>query len=307
MLLLSLLFVLLFCLYYVYSYNVIRTSSSLKVKNVYSYGIRISSSSSLKAKVEEDDEMIPPPPPGQGEWDDWDGTEAAIGDNNSDYDNDENELFTGSGILTMLNTLNDDNDNDDDDIIIKNKSVETLKEEKKKLYKDKINNDNIDNFHDDEYDDDRINLKIEKGAGAFSPSGKSDKAFSNPDGRGPMDNWGEGYSEESPYFDEDDIIDDWSDRKGTFNSMSSDLFAKPNIDEYINKEGIVKEVIIDNPSTPAVSQSTVLEISLLTIANDMNKRLNEIEMKSTIQYQDLKLFFCGVSALQLIIILLLIK
>jgi hypothetical protein len=70
-----------------------------------------------------------------------------------------------------------------------------------------------------------------------------------------------------------------------------------------------KEVTTTSSVSASLSSSvsTSIDISLLTVTNEMNRRLNEIEMKSTIQYQDLKLFYCTVSALQLIIILLLMK
>ena len=298
----------------------------LGISIVNSYNIRVNSIRSITKLnsriIDNDDDMIPPPPPGRGEWDDWDGTDAAIG--GADTDND-NISFNGGGssILSMLSDVNDDDDDinnyiitnirDDkvkDKDIKKNKIVKTALKGKKKTKEPIIEV----NFNDDDYDDDRIDINITKGAGAFSPSGRSDDiAFSNNEGRGPMDSWGASYSEESPYFDEDDIIEDWSDKKGTFiSSMSSDLFAKPNIDDLIksttNNEDN-KEVTTTSSVSASLSSSvsTSIDISLLTVTNEMNRRLNEIEMKSTIQYQDLKLFYCTVSALQLIIILLLMK
>ena len=293
---------------------------------VNSYNIRVNRIRCItllkNSIVDNDDDMIPAPPAGsRGEWDDWDGTDAAIG--GADNDND-NISFGGGGtsILSMLSNVNDDDDDinnyiitnikDDkvkDKDIKKNKIVKTALKGKKKP-KETIAEEN---FNDDDYDD-RIDINITKGAGAFSPTGKSDdRAFSNIEGRGPMDSWGASYSEESPYFDEDDIIEDWSDRKSTFiSSMSSDLFAKPNIDDLIksttnneyNKEVATTSSV---PSSSVATATAQTDIGLLTITNEMNRRLNEIEMKSTIQYQDLKLFYCTVSAVQLVIILLLMK
>jgi len=292
---------------------------------VNSYNIRVNRIRCItllkNSIVDNDDDMIPPPPPGRGEWDDWDGTDAAIG--GADNDNDDISFNGGSSILSMLSNVNDDDDDDINNYIItnikddnvkdkdikKNKIVKTALKGKKKI-KETIAEEN---FNDDDYDD-RIDINITKGAGAFSPTGKSDdRAFSNNEGRGPMDSWGASYSEESPYFDEDDIIEDWSDRKSTFisSSMSGDLFAKPNIDDLIKSttNDEYKEVATTS-SVPSSSVSTTTaqtDISLLTITNEMNRRLNEIEMKSIIQYQDLKLFYCTVSAVQLVIILLLMK
>ena len=259
----------------------------------------------------DDDEAIPPPPPGRGEWLDWDGTDAAIGDGSDGIESDV--LLMG-----MLNTVNDDDDINN--YIITNKKDDKVKNKdikKNKIVKTVLKKKNKDetNFNDDDYDD-RVTINITKGDGAFSPSGKNnDLTFSNRDTRGPMDDWGAGYSEESPYFDEEDIIEDWSDRKGTFSSsMSSDLFAKPNIDDLIKSTSNEQSNTIDTnpPSTiektfAAHAQTSVEVSSLLTITNEMNRRLNEIEMKATIQYQDLKIFYCAVSAIQFIIILLLIK
>ena len=122
---------------------------------------------STKSKLVEDDKMVPPPPPtGRGEWEDWD-TDAYIGDGS--------EL---SGLLGIDE--------------VETKSEGTLLE-----LKNTLKSSNIPIVS-------AVTTSIDEGR--WSPSLREDSfssSFSSSGGKSAAENW-EDWSEEPPYFDDDE-------------------------------------------------------------------------------------------------------
>lgn len=241
-------------------------------------------------KADDNDIRLPPPPTGNGEWADWD-TDGYIEEpyEGEDGDGDDGKVpsFAEFGALIAKSTSIVDDDDD--------KRIPSYEEELQ-LRKDaaaaKL-------------------IIVPSSSGQWSPLSSSKKG--EPMGMSASDNWA-GWSEDAPYFDEDDSQDDegnWGRSEGADRpgygavSGSSDLWTRQTPAVEVPSAVPLKSVTADiQPQHAAISAATVSSAlpattpiitdsssssssssgntDTLTVVLEMNRQFSNLDMKMTL-------------------------
>jgi hypothetical protein len=239
----------------------------------------------LCASSDEKDNSIPPPPPsiGRGEWADWD-TDGYVEEPYETEDEPEDDRIPTYDEFKKANE-------------VKNEKAEAEHEDDRIPSYDEFKKANeVKN----EKPVSPVEFKIidQPTSGQWSPLSTGKKG--EPMGMSASDNWGDGWSEDAAYFDEDDTQDDegnWGRSEGSDKpgygavSGSSDLWTRQTPDEVVPAVAAVTAVIPSAAAVVSVASAAAAEGSAisstatptgsdaLTVVLEMNRQFAHMDSK----------------------------